>query len=52
MTQDRRDGLEFDDDIAIARKHGVRFMAKSLTVWAALGFKTHKIDTLRGQPNG
>ena len=49
MMMDARDGVEFDDDIPTLKKHNGRFMWALMKAWAAMKFKTPKIDYVKGR---
>ena len=44
MTKDRRAGVELDDTVPSPATHSVKFMAKLLGAWVAMGFRTPRID--------
>lgn len=51
MTADRRPGVEFDDGLPSYAKHSGRFMWKLMSAWAAMGFRSPKLDYVRGDPD-
>ncbi len=52
MTIDRKPRIEFADDIPSPNKHSARFMWKLLAAWIAMGFRTPKIDYVKGELDG
>lgn len=48
MTRDRPSGVELPDDVPNPSTHTISFFAKLLGAWAAMYFRTPKIDFVRG----
>ncbi len=48
MTKYRREGVEFNDTIPSPESHTVMFMVKLMIAWAKMGFKTPKVDYVKG----
>ena len=48
MTADRRTGVEFTDNVPSYRRHSGRFMWRLLAAWAAMGFRSPKLDHVKG----
>ena len=49
MTKDRPSGLPFPDAIPSYPKNSLRFIARLMGVWTAMGFRTPRIDYVRGK---
>ncbi|GGA55470.1 hypothetical protein GCM10011499_27080 [Pelagibacterium lentulum] len=52
MTRDRPGGADFDDDIPSPKTHTGKFMFRLLGAWLAMGFRTPKINYVKGTLNG
>lgn len=52
MTRDRRKGVEFTDGLPSYGTHSGRFMWRLLTAWAAMGFRSPKVDYVKGGNDG
>ncbi len=48
MTADRREGVDLPDDVPSYATHSGKFMWKLLSAWAAMGFRTPKVDGVPG----
>lgn len=48
MTVDRAGGGDFGDDIPSYKTHSGKFMFRLLGAWAAMGFRTPKVDYVKG----
>lgn len=48
MTRDRPEGVTLPDDVPNPKTHTVSFYAKLLRAWAAMGFRTPKIEYVHG----
>ncbi len=48
MTRDRRPGVEFTDALPSYNGQTGGFMARLLLAWAAMGFRTPRIDWVHG----
>jgi hypothetical protein len=48
MTKHRRSGVEFTDDVLSPNKHTLGFMWKLMRAWGAMGFRSPKINFVRG----
>lgn len=48
MTRDTPDGIRLPDDVPNPKTHTIWFYAKLIGVWAAMGFRTPKIDYVKG----
>jgi hypothetical protein len=44
MTRDRRDGVEFADDLPTYSAHSGKFMLRLILAWIAMGFRRPKIS--------
>ena len=44
MTSDRRTGVELDDTVPSSKTQSVKFMARLLAAWVAMGFRAPRID--------
>jgi len=49
MTMDSRPEVNFNDGIPSPKKHTTRFMWNLMKAWAAMGFKTPKVDYVNGK---
>lgn len=52
MTKDRRAGVEFADKLPSYASHSGRFMWRLLLAWAAMGFRSPKINYVKGEIDG
>ena len=50
MTQDRRAGAEFADDVPSYKRHSVKFMVKLLSAWISMGLRAPKVTWVRLSP--
>lgn len=48
MTMDRPDGVQFSDAVPSYAKHSGRFMWQLLRAWVAMGFRTPKLNYVKG----
>lgn len=48
MTRDRPKGVELPDDVPNAETHTLSFYAKLFSAWAAMRFRTPKVDFVSG----
>jgi len=48
MTRDRPEGVELSNDVPNPDTHTFLFYAKLLRAWAAMGFRTPKVDFVKG----
>lgn len=48
MTRDREPGVELANDMANHRTQSVKFFAKVLVAWIAMGFRTPRIEYVKG----
>lgn len=48
MTRDRPVGVEFNDMLPSYNTHSVRFMWRLFAAWAAMGFRSPKVDHVTG----
>ena len=52
MTEAKRPGVKFTDEIPSPNKHTVAFMWKLFAAWVAMGFKKPKLDFVEGTVGG
>ena len=48
MTRDRPEGVELPDDVPKPRTHTLAFYARLLRAWAAMGFRSPRVEFVHG----